>query len=101
MLEFSIYTPIVKPFDGIAISDRVRVEFVLPKRPLLFWVGKKTGDSLDLPKGYGVAYYDSTCAKLLYAFIPFNVFIGAGIWLWEMVKWRFAHIVRKTKGEVI
>lgn len=103
MIEFSIYYPTAKLINEPS-KDRVRVEFVLPKRPLLFWVERLVSESLDLPKGYGIAWYVPEKATLLYAPIPFNVVIGFGIWLWHWyrygaARWLVNHSPRRRDAK--
>jgi len=100
MIEISIHYPIGQSVSE-PLRDRVRLEFVRPKRPLLFWVERDIGERLDLPKGYGVAWYDCARAKLLYAPLPFNLAIGFGIWLWAWfktgaVRWMIKHIPKRN-----
>lgn len=88
MIEVSIYYPIARRIEEPA-KDRVRFEFVLPKRPFLFWVERHISAELNLPKGYGVAWFDYTTDRALYAPMPFNVLVGIGIWLWYTIRFGF------------
>jgi hypothetical protein len=83
MIEVSIYYPTVRRVEGKADSDKVRFEFVLPKRPILCWQGLIPGVMIAFPKGYGVAYYDLPTRRVLLAPMPLNILIGFAIWLYQ------------------
>ncbi len=85
MLEFRIYYPTSRLINNPPY-DEVRIEFVLPKRPFLFWVERRAGDALNLPKGYGVAWADWSRHRLLYAPMPLNIIICCGMWLYYLVR---------------
>ena len=102
MIEVTIHYPVGKRIDEPS-GDRVRIEFVLPKRPFLFWADHKVGECLDYPWGYGVAYYDYERDRHLFAPIPFNIFVGAIIWWHHWLRvgfaaWCYRH-KPKTKGK--
>ena len=93
MIEVSIHYPVARivygpkePLNGGLTrpeADKVRIEFVLPKRPFLFWSGRlHEAEAIPYPKGYGIAYYDFPTAKALFAPIPFNVLVGFLIINW-------------------
>lgn len=94
MIEVSIHSPMVRTVNEPS-ADKVRIEFVLPKRPLLFWAEHHTHECLQFPRGYGVAYYDRNRDKVLFAPMPFNVLIagaihiyrwfrvGCAVWFWK------------------
>jgi len=93
MIEVSVYYPVVKMVDEPS-CDKVRVEFVLPKRPFLFWEDRKIGERIGYPRGYGLAYAkvyrDIETDRLLFAPIPFNIAIGFAIWLYQWLRMGFA-----------
>lgn len=100
MLEIKVYYPVVKRRIDEESWDSVKFKLVLPKKLLLFWVEKKTGEHLAIPAGYGVAYYDFETAKVLYAPIPFNILVGFLIWAWSWVRtgctyWLYKHTPKK------
>lgn len=95
MLEVSIYYPVGRRIDEPS-SDKVRIEFVLPKRPFLFWCDYEIGERIQYPRGFGIAWRDLERDKVLFAPIPMNVFVGFSIWLWYWVrigiaKWLWKH----------
>ena len=81
MIEVSVHYPVGRVI-GEPVSDKVRIEFILPKRPFLYWRGTKPELGLIFPRGYGVAWYDFNRDRVLMAPIPFNLGIGALVWLW-------------------
>jgi len=97
MIEITIYYPIGRKVDEPS-GDKVRVEFVLPKRPFLFWSDVSIGEQVVYPKGFGIAWYDFERARLLFAPIPFNLLVGALIWSWHWVRFgQAAWFERHTK----
>ena len=92
MIEVKIHYPISRRVDEPGF-DRVRVKFVLPKKPFLFWRGfeiGEAGEALDLPRGYGVAWVDFPNARTLQAPKPLNVIVALCIWLWQFVEYELA-----------
>lgn len=85
MFDVSIHYPTAKALINAdePTADKVRIEFILPKRPFLFWVTHHAGECLQFPRGYGVAYYDPNRAYALFAPMPFNVLIGVAIHIYH------------------
>lgn len=100
MLEISIHYPTARRI-GDPSSDKVRIEFVLPKRPFLFWSDYVIYERIQFPRGYGIAWKDPERTKLLFAPIPINILIGFSIWVWHwlrigMAKWFWKHINKEV-----
>lgn len=103
MFEVSIHYPIGRLKDAPA-ADKVRIEFVCPKRPILFWAEYKVYKQIQFPRGYGVAYKDFLTDKILFAPMPLNLIVGAVIWIYQwtrigFARWCFYHAPRKTSGD--
>jgi len=101
MIEVSIYYPtgriVAEQGDPLVhSSDKVRIEFVLPKRPLLFWAEYNIAESLQFPKGFGMAYYDPCRARVLYAPMLLNLLVGLLIWCYQWTRTGFAYWLFKT-----
>ena len=96
MFEISIHYPYGRRIDEPS-SDRVRFEFVLPKRPFLFWDTHEVGMRMNIPKGYGIAWFDFECNRYLYALMPFNILCAFGIWLWIGLRYRVARKLCRRK----
>lgn len=118
MIEVTVYTPIVKgksvPLTKLVRSPRlwkqiptnfekVKIEFVFPKRPFLFWADLQCGEMFEFPRGYGIAYIDrDECrdyARVLYAPIPFNILVGYLIkgYRWTKYGFAFRNPIRRRK----
>jgi len=93
MIEVSVYYPVGRKVDEPS-CDKVRIEFVSPKRPFLFWQERKFYERIIYPRGYGLAYAkvyrDIETDRLLFAPIPFNIAIGFAIWLYQWLRMGFA-----------
>lgn len=93
MIEISIHYPTYREV-GKADKDKVKIEFIAPRRPFLFWGDTHFSESISFPRGYGVAYVvvyeDILRRKLLFAPMPFNILIGGGIWLYHWLRVGFA-----------
>ena len=85
MIEVTTYYPTARYTDEIE-ADKVRIEFVKPKRPFLWWGTCREAEEIQFPKGYGVVYYDFPMHRLLFAPLPFNVIISWLIRLWCWVR---------------
>ena len=100
MIEVTLHVPIVTGRRD-SRDEKLRLEFVKPKRPFLFWSSRHEGEWFDFPKGFGlayaVAYEDPVRWRVLYAPIPFNVLIAGLIRLHFWVKVGAALRVRKQK----
>ena len=101
MIEISVYYPVGRRIDEPS-SDKVRIEFVLPKRPFLFWSELHEAEAINFPRGYGIAWHDPVRARLLFAPMPFNIFVGFGIWLYHWARgnsanWLLKHSFLKDK----
>ena len=94
MIEVSVYYPIGRKMDEPA-ADKVRIEFVLPKRPFLFWSDYHVAEKVQYPRGYGIAHYVQESDKLLFAPIPFNIIIGFLIWSYKWARAGFAYWCHK------
>jgi hypothetical protein len=102
MLEVSVYYPICTKKDE-QVGDKVRIEFVLPKRPFLFWSDYHEAEMIQYPRGYGVAYADLPKNRLLMAPMPFNILIGGLIWGYHWFRvgfaaWCWKHRPQNPKG---
>lgn len=100
MIEITIYEPTFKSTAGPNPNGKIRVEFVLPKRPTAFWVSYQVGDRVDFPKGYGVAYIDPDYRRFLMAYIPLNIIISAVMWLRSFTKWSLSEAVYRLEKAV-
>ena len=89
MIEISIYEPLTRTTDDI-VSGKVRVEFILPRRPFLVQSSYSIGELIQYPKGYGIAYRDWSSDKLIFAPIPFNILIGVLVWSYLWLRVGFA-----------
>jgi hypothetical protein len=89
MIEVSIHYPIGR-LVGEPASDKVRLEFTLPKRPFLLWIDDRLAESIPYPKGYGVAFKEWFTGRLLLAPMPFNILIGGLIWGYHWLRIGFA-----------
>jgi len=82
-------------YPGRRIEDtaknEVRFEFVLPKRPFLFWADRCINEWLSIPKGYGVAYRDFPRNRVLMAPMPLNIVVGSLIWLYKWIKYTYSY----------
>jgi len=96
MIEVSIYYPTVRIVRGVdepvgePSADKVRIEFVLPKKPFLFWADYEVCMKIKFPRGYGIAYHDFSSDRLLFAPMPFNILIGFAIWAYHWFRMGFA-----------
>jgi len=90
VIEVSIHYPYGRAVNEPS-KDRVSMEFILPKRPFLFWSEHRIGEMLQYPKGYGVAYYDMLTDKVLMVMMPFNVLVGFAIWSYQWTRFGIAH----------
>lgn len=109
MIEVSIYSPTYRikvDKNGNQLepnNDKVKIEFIIPKRPFLFWANYRQCERIQLPRGYGVAWKEWEKARLLFAPIPFNILVGLIIWTYHWVRigvaiWFFRH---KPKGNYL
>ena len=90
MIEVSIHYPIARRTDEASV-DRARIEFVLPKHPFLFWSSRlHEAEAITYPRGYGLAYFDTIRARYLFALMPFNILVGAAIWMHGWLRFGFA-----------
>jgi len=97
MIEVKIYNPTVQ-YEKDPVSDLVRISFVAPKRPFLFWASRKCiGEMFPFPKGHGAAYYDWEMDRLLMAPMPWNVLIAGLIKIHLWVKYRAVAKKRKEQ----
>ena len=89
MLEVSIHYPTARKVDEPYV-ERARIEFVLPKRPFLFWASYYESECLQFPRGYGVVYYSPNCNRVLFAPMPFNILIAVAIHIYHWLRTGFA-----------
>lgn len=101
MLEVTIHNPTVRKLDGSDDGDKVRIEFVAPKRPLLFKATYMVYSEIKFPRGYGVAYYNDVKAELLFAYIPFNILVGFAIHLWLWLRTGFALSLHRNRKSAL
>jgi len=89
MIEVTLHQPTWIQI-GSPGEEKLRIEFVKPKKPFLFWSTRYEGEQFDFPKGFGLAYAmayeDPVRWRTLYAPIPFNVLIAGLIRLYFWVK---------------
>ena len=92
MIEVSIWNPITRVIKtpNPVLAGKVRIEFVLPRRPFLVEDSYQEAEMIQYPRGYGMAYVDWNSNKLIFAPIPFNIVVGALIWAWNWVRIGFA-----------
>ena len=95
MIEVSIHYPVCREVNEPS-SDKVRIEFVLPKRPFMLWADHHIAEMIPLPKGWGLAYHDPIRARDLMVLKPFNIVVGFLIWSYQWTRvgfavWLFRH----------
>lgn len=90
MIEVSIQNPVARAHPNEPVSGKVRIEFIRPKRPFLFWSSYAVGECIQYPKGYGIAYRDEACDRLLFAPMPFNILVGFLVWTYRWFRIGFA-----------
>ena len=106
MLEISTWYPTYRVnvktpgVTGSGLREKVKIEFIIPKRPFLIWWRPTDGVMIPYPKGFGVAYRSSVTLDILLAPMPFNVVIGGLIWAYEWVRFGFAHWLWEHKSSV-
>jgi len=88
MIEVTIHNPIKAVDDPI--SGKIRIEFIAPKKPLFFWSSYAERESIQYPKGYGVAYRDENSNRILLAYMPLNILAGFAIWSYQWFRIGFA-----------
>jgi hypothetical protein len=89
MIEISVYYPVGR-IIGEPSAEKVRIEFILPKRPFLFWSAYEVAEKIQFPRGYGIAYKDPERARVLFAPMPFNLMVGLVIWAYQWLRIGFA-----------
>ena len=89
MIEVTIHYPIGRLINE-PDSDKLKIEFIRPKRPFLWWGEYREAEAIQYPKGYGVAYADLAKDKLLFVPMPFNILVGWFIWSYHWLRVGFA-----------
>jgi hypothetical protein len=90
MIEVKIYDPVVRQTGKDPLTGKIRIEFIIPKRPFLFWSSYAVEKHIQYPKGYGVAYRDWNSNRILMAPMPFNILIGFLTWSYDWTRMGFA-----------
>lgn len=107
MIEISIWYPVSRLIDSLGrpaepARAKLKIEFVVPKRPFLFWATQQEYESIQYPKGYGVAWRMWEKQELLFAPIPFNIVVGWLIFTYSWLRigfavWIYEHTPRIRK----